>query len=124
RVWNDLVRGGWRPFPSTPAVDPVRPVAERAWRLLPPHLGQLPGLLEPWLSGARPLQPCLCDPWHDHVLFDGDRLTGIVDYGAAKVDHVSVDLARLLGSLVGDDADAWQRGLGAYRSVRPLAPDE
>jgi Ser/Thr protein kinase RdoA (MazF antagonist) len=70
------------------------------------------------------LQPCLCDLWHDHLLFDGDRLTGIVDYGAVKVDHVAVDLARLLGSLVGDDADRWEEGFRAYRAVRPLSPDE
>ncbi len=62
--------------------------------------------------------------WHDHILFDGDRLSGIVDYGAIKVDHVAVDLAQLLGSLVGDDTESWTHGLAAYRTVRPLAPEE
>jgi Ser/Thr protein kinase RdoA (MazF antagonist) len=71
-----------------------------------------------------PLQPCLCDVWHDHVLFDGDRLTGLIDYGAMKIDHPAVDLARLLGSLVEDDPEGWSVGLAAYREVRPLSADE
>jgi Ser/Thr protein kinase RdoA (MazF antagonist) len=124
REWLDLVRAGWQPFASPAAGGPVREVAERAWRLLPAQLAGLPDLLEPWLAGTRPLQPCLCDVWHDHLLFEGDRLTGIVDYGAVKMDHVAVDLARLLGSLVGDDADGWDVGIAAYRAVRPLAADE
>src|SRR5262249_4622464 len=32
--WHDLVRGGWRPLDRADAGDPVRPVAELAWRLL------------------------------------------------------------------------------------------
>ena len=40
------------------------------------------------------------------------------------MDHVSVDLARLLGSLVGDDEDRWHMGLAAYRAIRPLTLGE
>jgi homoserine kinase type II len=71
-----------------------------------------------------PLQPCLGDLWHDHVLFDGDTVTGLIDYGAARLDHVAVDLARLLGSLAGDESNLRAAGLTAYRRVRPLSPDE
>ncbi len=124
REWLDLVRTGWQPLASPTAREPVRAVAERAWRLLPARFQDLPQLLERWSAGSWPLQPCLCDVWHDHLLFDGDRLVGIVDYGAVKVDHVAVDLARLLGSLVGDDAAGWEHGLAAYRAVRPLTPEE
>jgi Ser/Thr protein kinase RdoA (MazF antagonist) len=67
------------------------------------------------------MQPGLCDVWHDHVLFEGHRVTGLVDYGAVKDDHVAVDVARLLGSLVGDDAAAWDHGLRAYGRVRFLS---
>jgi Ser/Thr protein kinase RdoA (MazF antagonist) len=70
------------------------------------------------------LQPCLCDVWHDHVLFTGDEVTGLVDYGAAKIDHVAVDLARLLGSLVEDNTEERSAGLRAYEEVCPLMPDE
>jgi homoserine kinase type II len=85
---------------------------------------RVPAWLQPWAGTAWRLQPCLCDLWHDHLLFEGDRLTGLVDYGAVKVDHVAVDLARMLGSLVADDAEGWRVGLGAYREVRGLAPEE
>jgi homoserine kinase type II len=70
------------------------------------------------------LQPCIRDIWHDHVLFTGDDVTGIVDYGALRVDSVAADLARLLGSFVEDDRDAWNVGLVAYQSVRPLTAQE
>jgi homoserine kinase type II len=66
----------------------------------------------------------LCDVWHDHVLFTGDEVTGIIDYGAAKMDNVAADLARLLGSFIGDDVTMYEIGLDAYAAVRPLTDDE
>jgi Ser/Thr protein kinase RdoA (MazF antagonist) len=70
------------------------------------------------------LQPCIRDVWHDHVLWTGDEVTGIVDYGALRVDSVAADLARLLGSLVEDDRHLWNIGLAAYQSLRPLTAQE
>jgi Ser/Thr protein kinase RdoA (MazF antagonist) len=70
------------------------------------------------------VQPCLRDVWHDHLLFVDERLTGLVDYGAVREDHVATDLARMLGSLVGDDQVGWQQGLRAYRRVRALSDHE
>jgi Ser/Thr protein kinase RdoA (MazF antagonist) len=70
------------------------------------------------------LQPCLRDVWHDHLLFEGERLAGLIDYAAAGVDTVATDLARLLGSLVEDDEGGWQAGLKAYREVAPLGREE
>jgi Ser/Thr protein kinase RdoA (MazF antagonist) len=87
----------------------------------------LPGIrprLTRWLRDAVPVQPCLCDIWHDHVLYTGDRVTGLVDFGSVKDDHVACDLARLLGSLVGGDARLRAAGIEAYRRVRPLADAE
>ena len=51
-------------------------------------------------------------------------MSGIVDFGAMRVDAVAGDIARLLGSLVGDDPIGWQGGLSAYESVRPLSTSE
>jgi Ser/Thr protein kinase RdoA (MazF antagonist) len=119
--WLALVSSGWRPRPEDG--DPVRPWAELAWHLLPLWAGRVAALLAPWAVRHLALHPCLCDVWHDHVLFEGDAVTGIVDYGSVKVDHAAADLARLLGSLVGDDATAWAVGLDAYASVSPLSPD-
>src|SRR5262249_33844918 len=70
------------------------------------------------------LHPCLCDVWHAHVLFEGEVVSGLVDYGSVKVDHVAADLARLLGSLVPDDAAQTAAGLDAYGRLRPLAARE
>lgn len=91
------VRRGWRA---------VTAVADRAER----------SLCE---SAGRPvaLQPCLCDVWGGHVLFSGDAVTGVIDYGAVKEDHVAVDLARLLGDVVGDDDERFGEGLAAYRAA-------
>jgi homoserine kinase type II len=57
-------------------------------------------------------------------LFTGDEVTGLIDYGAVKVDNVAVDLARLLGSLVGNDSKLYARGLDAYAAARPLTKSE
>ncbi|MCA9127386.1 MAG: aminoglycoside phosphotransferase family protein [Planctomycetales bacterium] len=41
----------------------------------------------------------LRDPWSDHILFEGDRVTGLIDYGAGRIDDPAADVARMLGSL-------------------------
>jgi len=71
-----------------------------------------------------PLQPCIRDVWHDHLLFDSDELSGMVDFGAMATDSVSCDLSRLLGSLFGDDFASWQRGICYYETVRPMTEAE
>jgi Ser/Thr protein kinase RdoA (MazF antagonist) len=85
-------------------------------------------IIGPKLSSAAsilvPMQPAIRDVWHDHVIFEGDRVGAIIDFGAMRLDTVAGDVARLLGSLAGDDLDAWERGLAAYQAVRPLSDDE
>lgn len=66
------------------------------------------------------IHPCWRDLWSEHVLFTGDEVTGFVDPGSAKADHVSSDLSRLLGSLFGDETSRWETALTAYEAVRPL----
>ena len=66
----------------------------------------------------------MCDVWHDHVLFTGDRVTGIIDYGSMKLDHPAIDLARWLGDTIGEDRERLERGLRAYRQAGgPWYPD-
>src|SRR5262249_27700803 len=89
---------------------------------------QIAASLRPKLMAVNrlivPLQPCIRDIWHDHVLFDGDQVTGFVDFGAVRIESVAGDVARLLDSLVADDPAAWRAGLAAYQSIRRLTADE
>lgn len=73
--------------------------------------------------GVR-LQPCLRDVWHDHVLFTGDEVTGLIDPTACRSDTVATDLARLIGSFVGDDQRARQCALEEYQRHRTLTLHE
>jgi homoserine kinase type II len=67
------------------------------------------------------LQPAIRDIHHDHVLFTGDEVTGLIDFGAMRIDTPLTDIARLVGSLVGDDRDARQFAFDAYSELRPLS---
>jgi Ser/Thr protein kinase RdoA (MazF antagonist) len=73
-----------------------------------------------WQDVDLPLQYRLGDVHHDHVLFVGDDVTGVVDFGAVDFDAPAGDVARLLGSLVGDDRERRRVALAAYESVRPM----
>src|SRR5690606_13995945 len=88
-----------------------------AERLAPP----LRKSLEKWLWTPLPMQWCLRDIWHDHILFTHNEVTGVLDFGAAAIDSAAGDVARLLGSMVGDDGDGWRIGLEAYEAVRRLS---
>ncbi len=101
------------------------PWAQRALELLGQAIHRVQALVEEAASVAVPLQPCLGDVWHDHVLFTGQRVTGLVDFEAMRLDTVACDMARLLGSMVMDDPAGWQTGLSAYEAVAgPLDPAE
>ena len=70
-----------------------------------------------------PLQWCLRDVRRSHFLFDGDSVTGLLDFGAAGVDSVAGDVARLLGD-VSDEPMVWQCGIEAYCARHPLSSAE
>lgn len=70
------------------------------------------------------LQPCLRDLRHAHLLFDGEELTGLVDFGAMGIDSVAGDLARLFGDWFANDRQARWDALAAYEAVRPLSTVE
>ncbi len=102
-------------------------LCDRAWlavTLARVCLEPVRDLLEATRTAEVPLQPCIRDVWHDHVLFTGDRVTGLVDFDAMGFGSVAGDVARLLGSLAGDNASLWSTGLAAYHSLRPLSDAE
>jgi Ser/Thr protein kinase RdoA (MazF antagonist) len=86
-----------------------------------------PSLLEALGRASRlvlNLQPCLRDARPDHFLFEEDRLTGIVDFGAMGIDCVSGDLARLIGEWLDGDSAARIDAQSTYERIRPLTPLE
>lgn len=85
---------------------------------------QLASQLEPFLNEIFPVQPVIRDVWHDHVLFTGNEVTGVVDFGAMAIDNIALDLSRLLGSLVADQPERWELAIQAYSELRPLQPRE
>jgi homoserine kinase type II len=104
------------------------PIAETACRWL-----KLAWIVTPFLLGpleqasARVvrLQPCLRDARPEHFLFEGGRLSGLVDFGAMSNECVSGDLARLCGDwLLGGDAGVRDAAIQAYERVRLLRTDE
>ena len=71
-----------------------------------------------------PLQWCLIDIHQGNLLFRGDRVTGLVDFGAAATDSVAVDLARLVASFNPADSHEWHDYVSLYEGERPLSGAE
>ena len=88
------------------------------------HIHQVRYSLHAVIDCHVTIQACIRDIWHQHILFLGDRVSGMVDFGAARADTVVADLTRLLGSTAGNDKDKWDFGLNAYESIRPLTDQE
>jgi len=102
-------------------------VEERAatlFQLVPQAAGAVLGRLKASMQYRVSLQPCIRDVWHKHVLFEGGRVSGLVDFGSMGAENVAADVARLLGSMARDDPHLWRVGLDAYTSVRPLSEAE
>jgi Ser/Thr protein kinase RdoA (MazF antagonist) len=119
--WLSLLESGWR-LVRLHAADPAAIWSGLAWGLVDSaRIAALREALAPWQRVPVAHQPCLCDIWHDHILFTGESVSGVIDFGGAKVDNVAVDLARLLGSMAGDDPVLREAAFRSYAAVRPLS---
>jgi Ser/Thr protein kinase RdoA (MazF antagonist) len=98
-----------------------RVLGQRLLQLFRGHAEPVARDLEIARDIAVPLQPCLRDIWHDHVLFTRSEVTGLIDANACRTESVAADISRLLGSLVTDDRVRWRFAIDVYHSVRPLA---
>jgi Ser/Thr protein kinase RdoA (MazF antagonist) len=122
-----LLGGGFSTLGRAGSARPNDPCWGPAQRWLELARRTAPRLLEPLRrSSARvvALQPCLRDVRPDHLLFQGDRLTGLVDFGAMAVESVAADLARLLTEWIGPDRVRRAEALKAYAAIRPLGEAE
>jgi len=94
---------GWKPTSECG----IRAEADAVVRRLRPAILDE---LQSWQTRRFPLQPCLADVHREHVLFTGTHVTGIIDYGAMKLDHVAVDAARFLGDACAEDLSMYRLG--------------
>lgn len=98
---------------------PHRSLATQTLQHLAVRGPQLLELLRPLCATPVPLHFVLRDVWSDHLLFVDERVTGIIDYGAARLDEPATDVARLLGSLEPFDERKWLVGWEAYQTLNP-----
>lgn len=75
-------------------------------------------------SQTVPAAIVLGDPWSDHLFFQDQQLTGIIDYDTMRVDSVAADISRLFCSLLGQDLQAQQVALDRYLKQRTLSDIE
>ncbi len=122
-----LLAGGFQALGAAiaPGVWPTgEAVARRLLALAPLAAPAVARQLATVAKHRVPLLPVLRDVHGEHILFSADRVTGVLDFGAMRVGTCAGDIARLLGSLAGDDQALWQAGLEAYQSQRPLSVAE
>ncbi len=124
---QSLQQGGLREIAATVDANRWPALAQRAGRVLA-LFPQAADVVRRKLVHATPLavasQPVMRDIWSDHVLFEGETVSGLVDFGALRADSVATDIARLLASLAHDDPALWRRGVEAYTRLRPLSREE
>ena len=83
-------------------------------------LPELVSLLEQQVGRELTLLPVLADVWSDHVFFHENEVSGVIDFGAMKIDSPCLDLARLLGSYAGFDPSVITAGIKYYCAARTL----
>jgi Ser/Thr protein kinase RdoA (MazF antagonist) len=108
----------------TEPISRFRKVASRIALQIREHSSRIEFILRHASRQTVPVLPCLRDIWHDHLLFEGDELTGLVDFGAMRVDTVAADLSRLLSSLFPLNSMQWSSALSLYEKERPLTDAE
>lgn len=105
--------------------EPLRSRAQEYARLFAAAAPQVSALLARSANAVVRLQPSVRDARGEHFLFVANELSGLVDFGALRVDESpATDLARLLGDFAADQEPLWELGLKAYEELRPLEPAE
>lgn len=118
-----LSREGGKPLRDAVLAAPDGPECQAALAWLDEAPRLFPGVrreLGRAVEWAVPLQPTLRDVRSDHLLFSGDQLTGLVDFGALEVESPAADLARLLADWFEPKDKRRRAALEAYERVRRL----
>lgn len=75
-------------------------------------------------AATVPISPCIRDVWHDHLFFEEETISGLVDFGAMRMDSRATDISRLIGSLCRNDRSKRQMAIDFYQEVYPLSDSE
>jgi homoserine kinase type II len=121
---NDLSVDGWRPLLAASA----RHKDEVAGDLARELAENLDLLERQWPVGL-PKGVIHADLFPDNVFFDGDRLSGLIDFYFACTDFLAYDLAICLNAWCFETDGSFnitksRRLVAAYQTIRPLSPDE
>lgn len=60
----------------------------------------------------------LRDVWRQHILFQGNRISGMIDFGAARMDWPGLDLVRAFGTLMFESDPRWTMAIMHYLNQR------
>jgi Ser/Thr protein kinase RdoA (MazF antagonist) len=111
-----------RPFNFTSYPAESRTLLEESVRAVESRLMNCRAKLAAWHRVAVPLVTCHCDLWRGNMLFLGDRISGVIDFGAMKIDSPATELGRMLGDWVGLAPDAIADGVSRYQAANPPFP--
>jgi homoserine kinase type II len=121
---NDLSVGAWRSLYEATArhADDVAPDLEMELA------GELEDLERRW-PRVLPAGVIHADLFPDNVFFEGEKLTGLIDFYFACTDFLAYDLAICMNAWCFEADGSFnitkaRRFMGAYHTVRPLSPDE
>lgn len=84
----------------------------------------IPGTVELLQSLSQARNRCfwiLRDVWREHILFQDNRLSGVIDFGAARIDWPGLDLVRAFGTLMLESDPRWPAAVDRYLKRRPDA---
>ncbi|MDX1944715.1 MAG: phosphotransferase [Pirellulaceae bacterium] len=116
---NELLAGGLAEYERL-----TEPMAGEIVALVRGRLAPLQTALAIAARRPLPLQPAIRDIHGEHVLFSGDEVTGIIDFGALRIDTPLVDIARLLGSVAGSDRDLRAAACDAYGELHAVSDED
>lgn len=94
------------------------PIVAEIEAAIGPHRFEASRRLRQFRNHASITQTIWSDLHREHVLFDQDRITGLIDFGAVREDHPGCDLVRLF-----DDEPSLMIALDCYEKYRPNVID-
>lgn len=80
--------------------------------------------LIPFSTTKFPVQPVIRDMRPEHIFCSGNNVTGLIDFGAMRIDTIACDLARLFGGFFRDDAAKFNQAIETYSRYRNVYPFE